>query len=141
MLKLAKTGIAMSQTIFKCVVLTMVLASCTTPAVFLKNETDGQIARCGGGTTGSMAGGLIGYNIEKSNDEECVRDFEAKGYKRMQQTNIELDTNEQVNSKTSQPKISRDVYTELTKLDVLRKKGIISEAEFEGQKKKVLNEN
>ena len=34
-----------------------------------------------------------------------------------------------------------DVYTELIKLDDLRKKGIISEAEFEVQKKKLLSGN
>lgn len=60
------------------------LAGCATPAVMLKNETNGQIARCGGGSTGSMAGGVIGYNIEKANDEKCVRDFEAQGFKRTQ---------------------------------------------------------
>lgn len=32
-------------------------------------------------------------------------------------------------------------YVELTKLDDLRKKGIISDAEFEAQKKKILDEN
>ena len=34
-----------------------------------------------------------------------------------------------------------DVYAELIKLDDLRKKGIISEAEFEAQKKKLLSGN
>lgn len=34
----------------------------------------------------------------------------------------------------------KDVYTELTKLDDLRKKGIITDAEFEIQKKKILGE-
>ncbi len=33
---------------------------------------------------------------------------------------------------------SQDVYTELIKLDDLRKKGIITEAEFEAQKQKIL---
>lgn len=60
------------------------LAGCATPTVMLKNKTTGQIARCGGGAAGSMAGGLIGYNIEKANDENCIRDFEAKGFKRAQ---------------------------------------------------------
>ena len=36
---------------------------------------------------------------------------------------------------------SKDVYTELIKLDDLRKKGIITDAEFETQKKKLLTEN
>ena len=35
----------------------------------------------------------------------------------------------------------KDVYAELIKLDDLRKKGIISEAEFAEQKKKLLSEN
>ena len=36
---------------------------------------------------------------------------------------------------------SKDVYTELLKLDDLRKRGIITEAEFELQKKKLLGSN
>ena len=35
---------------------------------------------------------------------------------------------------------TKDVYTELIKLDDLRKKGIITEAEFEEQKKKLLED-
>ena len=41
----------------------------------------------------------------------------------------------------NQSEKSVDVYSELTKLDELRKKGIISEAEFEAQKRKVLERN
>ncbi len=40
--------------------------------------------------------------------------------------------------KTEKPK---DLYTELSKLDELRKKGIITDAEFETQKKKILQGN
>ena len=65
-------------------ILGMGLAGCTTPTVMLKNPSTGQIARCGGGASGSMAAGLIGYNIEKSNDEKCVKDYEAKGFERTQ---------------------------------------------------------
>ena len=36
---------------------------------------------------------------------------------------------------------SKDVYAELIKLDDLRKKGILTDAEFEAQKKKLLSEN
>jgi hypothetical protein len=36
---------------------------------------------------------------------------------------------------------SPDLYTELTKLDDLRKKGIITDAEFDAQKQKLLNES
>jgi hypothetical protein len=59
------------------------LLGCATPVVVLKHEATGQIARCGGGVAGSMAGGLIGYNIEKSSDENCVRDYEARGFRRL----------------------------------------------------------
>jgi hypothetical protein len=65
--------------------LALVLASltgCATPVVMLKNDQTGQIARCGGGTAGSVAGGLMGYSIEKDSDAQCVRDYEAKGFRR-----------------------------------------------------------
>jgi hypothetical protein len=35
----------------------------------------------------------------------------------------------------------KDIYSELIKLDDLRKRGILSETEFEAQKKKLLNGN
>ena len=35
----------------------------------------------------------------------------------------------------------RDLYTELTKLDDLRKKGILSGAEFDAEKKKLLEQS
>jgi hypothetical protein len=60
------------------------LVGCATPAITLKNESTGQIARCGGDATGSMVGGLIGYNIQKDNDEACARAYEAQGFKRVQ---------------------------------------------------------
>jgi hypothetical protein len=59
------------------------LTGCATPVVMLQHAATGQVARCGGGTAGSMAGGLIGYNIERSGDERCVKDYEAKGFKRL----------------------------------------------------------
>ncbi len=68
------------------VFLVLALQGCATPVVMLKNDATGQVARCGGGVTGSMAGGLIGHTIEKSYDEDCVRDFEARGFKRVSAT-------------------------------------------------------
>ncbi len=44
-----------------------------------------------------------------------------------------------IDTKT-QPEKPRDTYAELIKLDDLRKRGIISEAEFEAEKKKLLGE-
>ena len=49
-----------------------------------------------------------------------------------EKTSIDVKTKDQ----TDRPK---DVYTELLKLDDLRKRGILSEAEFEVQKKKLLS--
>ena len=37
--------------------------------------------------------------------------------------------------------IGKDIYAELLKLDDLKKKGILSDTEFESQKKKLLGEN
>ena len=51
-----------------------------------------------------------------------------------EKTLIDVKTKDQ----TDRPK---DVYTELLKLDDLRKRGILSEAEFEAQKKKLLSGN
>ena len=31
-----------------------------------------------------MAGGLIGYKIQKKSDQACARDFENQGFTRMQ---------------------------------------------------------
>lgn len=59
------------------------LTGCATPAVTMKNNATGQVARCGGSATGSLAGGVIGYNIQKRNDEKCVRDHEIQGFKRV----------------------------------------------------------
>jgi hypothetical protein len=66
-------------------VLCLVIAGCSTPVVLLKNPTNGQVARCGGDATGSFVGGVIGYHMQKSNDEGCVRDYEAMGFKRVGQ--------------------------------------------------------
>ena len=57
-----------------------ILAGCATPITALKNPTTGQVAQCGGGVGGSIAGGLIGHAIEKSSDENCVRNYKAAGF-------------------------------------------------------------
>jgi len=58
------------------------LAGCATPIVTLRNDATGQVATCGGGSAGSILGGAIGYSIEKGNDEKCVKNLEAAGFKR-----------------------------------------------------------
>ena len=56
---------------------------CATPLVTLKHPTTGQVVQCGGSATGSMVGGLIGHNIQKSNDEACAQAYETQGFKRL----------------------------------------------------------
>lgn len=59
----------------------LALAGCSTPLVVLKNDKTGQIAQCGGSATGSFIGGVIGYNIQKNNDDKCVRGYMDQGFK------------------------------------------------------------
>lgn len=58
----------------------LLLAACTTPETVLKNPKTGQIARCGGDLTSSLAGGIIGYHMQKSNDEDCVKTYKENGF-------------------------------------------------------------
>lgn len=63
------------------------LTACATPEVSLENPETNQVQKCGGGSTGAIAGGLIGYEIEKSNDRKCVKFYQSKGFKPIQQPN------------------------------------------------------
>ena len=56
------------------------LAGCATPVTQLQDPKTGAIVQCGGGKGGSIAGGLIGHAIEKSQDEECVKRYQGSGY-------------------------------------------------------------
>lgn len=60
------------------------LTACATPVLMLKNPKTGQIVRCGGEKSGSMALGMIGYNIQKNTDQACANDYEAQGFTRIQ---------------------------------------------------------
>jgi hypothetical protein len=60
------------------------LTACSTPSVMLKNPSTGQVVKCGGDASGSMMGGLIGYNIQKNNDDKCIADYESQGFKKIQ---------------------------------------------------------
>lgn len=59
----------------------LLLTGCTTPMTILKHPKTGQIATCGGSATGSMVGGVIGYQIQKSNDGDCIQAYKAQGFK------------------------------------------------------------
>jgi hypothetical protein len=62
------------------------LAGCATPVIMLRNDQTGQIARCGGGSTGAMALGMFGKNLEQESDERCARDYEQQGFARTSAT-------------------------------------------------------
>jgi hypothetical protein len=57
------------------------LSGCTTPASTLRNSATGQVVSCGGNTVSSVAGGYIGYSIQKSADERCVARYLEQGFK------------------------------------------------------------
>ena len=58
----------------------MSLAACTTPSTMLRNPQTGQVVSCGGNTSSSLAGGLIGYSIQQGSDQKCVQDYAAQGF-------------------------------------------------------------
>lgn len=58
----------------------LILTGCTTPQTILENPKTGQVERCGGDVSSSLAGGAIGYHIQKGNDEKCVESFKSKGF-------------------------------------------------------------
>ena len=66
-----------------CVSAIVLLAGCTTPKSILKNPKTGQVATCGGDVTSSLAGGVVGYHIQKANDEKCETDYLNNGFKRV----------------------------------------------------------
>ena len=57
----------------------LALGACTTPKTVLKND-NGDVVTCGGSATGSLVGGMIGYSIERDNDDKCVKDYIEQGY-------------------------------------------------------------
>lgn len=57
-----------------------ILTGCTTPATVLKSRT-GQVVTCGGNVSSSLAGGVIGYHIQKHNDDKCVEMHKGQGFK------------------------------------------------------------
>lgn len=60
--------------------LPLLLSACATPVTTLKNPATGQVARCGGERSGSAAGGLIGYEMQKNDAEKCVKAYKKQGF-------------------------------------------------------------
>lgn len=69
--------------LLRCMVPLLLLSACATPETVLKHPKTGQTAICGGSTTGSMVGGMIGYHIEKGYDDNCVADHIALGFEQI----------------------------------------------------------
>lgn len=63
------------------VLFSFMLVACSTPITILKNEKTGQIVRCGGERSGSIAGGMIGYSLQKEDAEKCVQDYQSQDFK------------------------------------------------------------
>jgi hypothetical protein len=69
-----------------------------------------------------------------------AKDVELNRPKLRKEADTVIEVKKDIRTKDESVK-HKDVYAELIKLDDLRKKGIISEAEFAEQKKKLLSEN
>lgn len=63
----------------KLVFLLFLLSGCATPVTTLVNK-HGDVVTCGGGTAGSVTGGLIGYTIQEGHDKDCVDNYKEQGY-------------------------------------------------------------
>lgn len=72
----------------------LVLAACATPETILKNKS-GDVVSCGGSSTGSVVGGMIGYSIQKSNDDKCVNGYIAQGYQPVKIDNLKIQSDKE----------------------------------------------
>lgn len=97
--------------------MSLILAGCATPVVMLKHEATGQIARCGGGTAGSIAGGYVGYSFEESADRACVQDFEARGFTRLGTTAEPKGTGASASPKALEPRTTPSLIASHTGKD------------------------
>jgi len=69
----------LKKTLISCAALLMVSA-CTTPMTVMKNQKTGQVVDCGGNVSSSLAGGVVGYHIQKSHDKDCVLRYREEGF-------------------------------------------------------------
>ena len=56
------------------------LTACATPQTTLRNRA-GQEVVCGGSRGMSAAFGMLGYEHQKQQDQDCVAQYRAKGYR------------------------------------------------------------
>ena len=57
------------------------LTACSTPVTKLQHPKSKKEVACGGSNAASVAGGAIGYHIQKDKDADCVSAYEKQGYK------------------------------------------------------------
>lgn len=62
----------------KLIIALLLLSSCATPITTMKKGNS--VVNCGGGTAGSLTGGLVGYSIQEGNDHDCVTSYAHQGY-------------------------------------------------------------
>ena len=86
------------------------------------------------GRPGDFPGAEVQFMCLNANDPELNRP------KLRKEANSVIEIKQDIHTKDESIK-AKDVYAELIKLDDLRKKGIITEAEFDAQKKKLLSGN
>lgn len=55
------------------------LSGCATPVTTMRKGDS--VVTCGGGTSGSVFGGYVGYNIQKGHDRDCTNEYTNQGYK------------------------------------------------------------
>ncbi|CAM3062054.1 SHOCT domain-containing protein [Moritella viscosa] len=75
------------------------------------------------------------FRVVNKGDEEAVRTSLKKRADHVVDQNVKID----INSKPNQP--TKDIYSELIKINDLLEKGIISKTEFEIMKAKILDSN
>lgn len=62
----------------------LLVSACATPVTMMKNPKTGQVQACGGNSTASITGGAIGYHYQLKDDEKCVKNYKAEGFKVIQ---------------------------------------------------------
>ena len=75
------------------------LAGCATPVVMLKNDITGETVKCGGRRIGEGEG----LNPEVASTEYCVRQYEAQGFRRLNQASQALERSAAQRSATPRP--------------------------------------
>jgi len=113
-------------------------------AYCIKNGKELQVVRItqheASGRPGDFPGAEVQFMCLNHNDPALTRTKLKKEADRIIEINQDIHSKKDTNIHKSEDAKS-DVYGELIKLDDLRKKGIISDSEFQEQKKKLLDSN